>query len=587
MTNRMGTVQRRRWWQRGGDMFRVGLSGRLQYAIAPLAAALLVALYLRPWAYPAEYVFGSGVDSLWQQAVFQMHADGGLWGATNHLSFPVGANAWRLPQLGALVGAFAWVGVGGFGLGTAQAVLWYLVLVAGLNAVAMVFLLRGLAGQSSPLLVLAWAISLSASVFVVSHQVNLASFYPIPVVLGVLLKCTAEPRRPTLWMLLFLATVGLVAPMWWVVVLVLVIPVATIPFLLRRRWRESSAIALVWGALCVGILVQAAAHTIASRRGPGADSTREMWTSNYFPGHFSDLLVGTPLVRRMFAGAYARVSEGSSVDLAFGAPVVLGALAVVVLLVALPPRRTRSGMDTSLLSSLSIVLLLYWLGGGLGNLQAALAGAFGVVSPARVWYRMILPLAVVGAGWTAALLRSDPRANGTSASRWWNVGCAAAAIGLVGLTIADLAVLGPRPAAYGAPDAAQPDLPVFHFLRATTDSCAIAQFPNEAIPNGVLVTGIIDPRTYRGMLPYVVAPEFLWTAGSFDPEHPDQLARVSTEITDDVLIELRNQGYCAVLFDRALGELARDQGAELSGRAVRVRRAPDFEDDRYQLFLLE
>ena len=563
------------------DLHTLLSSSRVQYGTAFIAASVVVALVFRPWTYGHDYIFSTGTDWLWQQGTFQMHADGGPWGATDHLAWPVGANAWRYPQIGMLVATFAWVTVGLLGMGTAAATLWCLVFAAGLNAVGMVFMLRQFGGGRFGALTVAVAVSLSSCVFVVTHQINLSLFCALPFVFGAAAKALRADHWRSPWTLGLVVLMGFATPMWWVVVLFLAVPFFVVPYAVRRRWRDTVRVGSVWVALCVGFAMQTLVFLLAKRGGPGDDVSRGAWESNMWTGHFVDLFTGSPLVRRVLPDLTGRLRPGASLDLYYGVPLLLGAGIVVVVLLALAPRRTRAGHDTTLLASMSITFVLYWLGGGLSNLQAGLAVALGGVSPARIWYRMIVPLAIVGAAWIAASLE------GRDGSRRVRRSSGIAAALLMLLSIADLMAMDARALSYTVASAPQPDLPAIRFLQAHTDPCPVAQFPDEAIPNGVIeADSIISPNVYRGMIPYVIAPEYHWTAGSFSRARPDALAQLPGDITDADLGALHGMGFCAVLYDRVAGAPADAQQSPLSGRTVTFSQDPDYQDDRYQLYLL-
>jgi hypothetical protein len=428
---------------------------------------------------------------------------------------------------------------------------------------------------------MAWAISISSSVFVVTHQINLSLFVAVPFVLGACAQSLRTEGRPSKRLVVAVVMVGFLTPLWWIVVLFLALPFFLLPFAVRRTWREALRVGVVWVAMCVGFAMQTVVFLLAKRGGPGDDVSRGAFESNLWFGHLADLFTGSPLIRRALPGATGRLRPGTTLDIGYGIPLLVGTLLVVALVLALPPRRNREGRDTTLLSAMSITFLLYWLGGGLGNLQAAVAAAVGGVSPARIWYRMVLPLAIVGAAWLAVW--SEGRYTIRRTRRW----TAAAAALLVLLSIGDLVVNDDGALTYTAPDAPQYDLPAIRYLEAHTHPCPVAQFPNEAIPNGVIAAdSIISPNVYRGMIPYVIAPEYHWTAGSFSRARPDALASMPGDITDADLVTLRRMGVCAVLYDRVAGGPAAAQEAPLAGRTVTFSQPADYHDDRYQLYLL-
>jgi hypothetical protein len=560
--------------------------GHWQSAIAFVVAVAVVAFFLQPWSYGQRYVFASGNDQVWQQGMFQIHGQAGIFGTSRHLAWPVGANPWRLPQLGALIGAWAWVTVGWLGLGTATSVMWYLAIAAGLNAAAMVFWIRGFVGSHLWGLTLAIAVAIGVSIFTVSHQLNLASFFPVPLALGVLVRLPRMPRRRMLWSLLGLAALTFVSPLYWIVVLVLMVPVMALPALLRGKWRQARDVALVWVALVAGLAAQAVVFLIASSNGPGADTSRQPWTSNTFFGHMSDLLIGSPLIHRLIPGTAERLAQGSSGDLGFGIPMLIAAAMALLFLLAVPPRHLRTGVDTSILAAATLTSALFWLGGGLGNLQAALAVLAGTVSPARIWIRMIVVLAVVGAAWLAVIfhewgarggLGTRPRVTETWAS--------AVALLLLVCAIGDLAVYR-QPHFYTSANARQPAAAAVGFLSANLAPCPVAEFPNEAIPIGRIKARMGSFLRYRGMVPFVVAPEFYWSAGSYDTAHPSGLAELGGTVTNADIARLRDWGYCAVLYDKTVGSVALAQGDDVAGRQISFSHPPDYQDSVYSVYLL-
>jgi hypothetical protein len=563
-------------------------AGHWQLAIAFAVAFVVVAVFLRPWSYGRDYVFPYGTDALWQQAIFQMHGQAGIFGTTHHLSWPVGANPWRLPQLGVLMGAWAWVTVGWFGLGTASSVLWYLAIAAGLDAAAIVFWIRGFVGSRLWALTLAIGISIGVSVFTVSHQLNLASFFPVPLALRLLVAMPRMPRRRKLWGLGGLAALAFVSPLWWIAVLVLMVPLFALAPLVRRNWRRARDAALVWMMLLAGMAAQAAVFVVAKSNGPGADSSRLPWTSDLVFGHMTDLLIGSPLIRKVVPGVVKRLTPGSSVALGIGIPLLVTTAVALVVLVALPPRRLRSGVDTSILASATLISALFWLGGGFGNLQAAIAVLAGTVTPAREWSRMIVVLAVVGSAWLALIFdefRARALRSRANSIRVWS---GAVAVFFLVCAIGDLAAVDVRygglysraPVKYQAAGAVG-------FLSARLRPCPVAQLPDEQIPNGRVKLFVSRQRlTYHAMAPYVIAPKFYWSAGSYDPKHPTGLGQLGTTVVDADVARLRNWGYCAVLYDKAVGAVARARGADINGRKIAFSGAPAYQDSAYSVYLL-
>ena len=360
---------------------------------------MLVALLLQPWRYGDGDVFVGGNDPVWQQAMFQVHGQAGIFGASDHLAFPSAPTRGGSRRWARLIGAWAWVTVGWFGMATAASVLWYLVVIAGHNAAAIVYFLRGIVGPRAaacwcspcsfrrPPPPMAWPTSSTSP--------------PVPRRLGagVLVRLPTMPRPRRRATLAALAVVAMVAP---AVVdrrrCPFLLPVMAIPLAGPTGVGPARELAMVWGVLVLGLALQTVVFVVARSQGPGADETRAAWTSNASFGHLSDLFVGSPLIGSLFPGTVAELEPGSSLTHAFGLPMLVTAAVALVVLVAVPPRRSAPVTDTSVLAAATIGTTLFWLGGGLGNLQAALAVPAGTVSPARTWLRMLAVLAILGAG---------------------------------------------------------------------------------------------------------------------------------------------------------------------------------------------
>ena len=554
------------------------------YAVAFGASLIVGLMYFQPWTYTKRFVFPGGEDLVWQQAIFQIHGQVGLFGSTTHLAWPIGSDPWRLPQLGMLIGAWARVTVGWLSMGTATSVMFYVCMAVAINSLAMVFFLRSLIGSNYRKITVVLSVFLSASLFTFAHQLNLASFFVIPLSVGILCRLNnLDTRKRKRWLCLLVVT-AIVSPLYWVVVMVLIYPFVLLSHAMRRHWTMAKEVSIVWAGCLAGLLTQAVIFFLAASGGPGADRSRQPWTSNYFFGSFSDLFVGSTLIKQIAPSFVSRIIPGASADLGFGLPLMITALAAVLSVLALPPIRTSSNLNLGHIRSLTLVALLYWLGGGLGNFQAMFAVVMGTISPARIWYRMILILAILGSGWILLSLKHlemTTRRNGKQATKI--VAVVLVLVLIVG-GLGDLRYLNNK-GRYGFPTSQQTTTPAVDFIGSHTAACRVAQFPNEANPNVRISMGW-DSRIYRGMIPYILLPDYVWTHGSYDPEKLDGLANYPQTITDADFSLLEEQSYCAVLFDKEMSQMAIDQQVVIEGREISTTRKIDYEDSIYQVFLL-
>ncbi len=559
---------------------RPDLGTLLPYLLV-LAVALLVGLLgLRPWQMPPSGAFAdTGGDFFWMQAMFQVHGQSGVFGVSTHLAWPDGASPWSYPQLGMLAGLFAWIVVGWFGVAATSAVLYFVAFAAGLNSVAVLFFFRSFIGSRLGWLAAAFSLSLGLSPFVLgrAYHANLVAFFLVPIVLGVVARWGRGSARLGWWWVA--AVAAAVAPMWWTVVMVLFVPALGIPGLARRRWSEFVAVMVVWAAVIVGFAVQGLVTLVATR--PGETHVRGEWESNQFGGHLSDLLVGSPFLTDRFA-VLQEIAVGSSGDLVgLGMIPLLGAWVCFFAVVGLAPRTLASGADVRLLSAAAPLSLLFFVAGGFGNFQAAAAVLAGTSSPARVWSRLLLVVALIGLAWALVLIRDfldrrrlTPTTVGAIAT--------AAVILVAGALALDLTALT-RPMATAAADL--PEAASLQYLDTAVDtSCPIAQLPQEGMPSPRVTVAMGDVDAYRGLVPYLLQPERFWSFGSWVAGASGGLNSIATTLDAPELARVADLGFCAVLYDKQLAASAGE--AELEGLTVAPEVSPDFDSPRFSVYLL-
>lgn len=566
--------------------YRKKLRIHCDYLVGFLGALVIGLFYFRPWTYSKRFVFPTGTDWVWQQAIFQMHGQIGLFGETHHLAWPVGADPWRMPQLGMLVGGWARVTVGWLGMGTASSIVAFISVAAAINAVALIYFIRGVIGFQFRVPTVCLSTMLAASLFTFSNQVNLSSFFIIPLAFGILWRLRGATKKRKFSSIAFLAMIAIVSPLWWVIVLLWIFPFVAFSHLLRRQWEAAKDIGLVCGAGLIGLLVQAFVHSVAVHGGPGADKTRTPWMSNALSGHFADFFVGSPIFRNFFPGVFDRVRVGASPTVSFGIPLLLGALVAVIAIFALPSQRDRPGVDLTHLTPITLTTLIYWLGGGFGNLQAAVAVVLNTASPARVWLRMILVLSILGIAWILIGLQYLRDVSARFRERFLQPASVFLAVLFIFGGLGDLHYAD-RNWDYKPANSEQMSTPAVDYIVANTKPCRVVQFPNEAFTNFLIALPIADNRLYGGMIPYILEPNYKWTAGSYDPQKNMGLSLYPNVIGDADFLSIEEDNFCAVLYDKSLGQFAITSDIAIGGREIRVTRRPDYEDSKYAVFILK
>jgi hypothetical protein len=545
---------------------------------------------LNPWAPWADGVFQDGGDFLWIQAMTEAAGQTGPAGSTLHLGWPVGYSQWSHPQLGLAYLTLAAILVAWVGLSSAGAVWFLLAVSAGLSSVCVVFLFRSLVGNRvwGLSLVLAWVLCTSPYVWMKATHTNVALFFLIPLMFAVILRLDFTKRR-TYWALLFcLLLASTASPLWWVIVGLLVAILLLLVQLVRRSW--SSAICLV--AVTSSIVVGAFGQFLLVRHFaiPGAAESRGPWDSNVVGGFLADLILASPFVNAHVPwGANLRI--GGSVELGF-VGIVGGTAAILAVIVAISGVFvSRSNEKQLLLSQMTLIVLLFFITGGLGNLQAALAVVLGSASPARAWSRLIIVLAILGCTWAVVIIdawREKRKAQGVDRPRWmlvWLTGFATfcACAGLLDTAWSTRVI--------PTPNNELPEYGAVSYLAETRAPCPVAQLPQDGFTRYRLESDVgtpVDVNKYpwRGFIPYLLEPEFSWSFTSWIPNAKIAMNRVGSTLDDQSLKLLKDEGFCAVLYDKALADAARKQGVFMEGRRLGNGIEPDFDSERYSVYNL-
>jgi hypothetical protein len=558
-----------------------------------LLAFVLVALIARPWN-AGTGVFAIGGDDLWLQASAQVAASVGPFGIDPNLGWPSGYALWSVPQLGILLGGILWLFGGVLGTSSAAAVLWAIAVVAGLTAMASLFLFRSVIPTVSITFALPLAVALGGSpapLVVVGH-VNVAAWFLLPLLVGISFRMRGCARRERLlWGLAAFALVA-VSPLWWVIVFLLFLGLIILVGLIVRDWDAVFDRLILAAALALGLMVQ----ILLFRSYPNLSGSvsRGRWDSNLFGGNLTDFLLASPLANEYLLPFDDLVLGASREFRPIGVvAAVLGLVLVIMVLLGAAVNRffpDEPGNTIATLTQWSVVVLLFFLTGGFGNLQAAMAVLLGGGSPARTWSRLGLIGALLGATWLLlALTRwSDRRASSSPGTRSVAVAGVVAAVVVVGIYFVDARQISN--VAGVSRVAAQADFAEYgavEFLRSTqSEPCVTLQLP---VTDGLL------PRTpqeaedfpqyyYRGYIPYLMAPQLGWTYGAVSPvaiAELEAIAEPSLTRTDPSL-----EPFCAVLFDKQAAAVLREEGEPLPGSDVSALGQPDFSGDRFEVFVL-
>jgi hypothetical protein len=129
------------------------------------------------------------------------------------------------------------------------------------------------------------------------------------------------------------------------------------------------------------------------------------------------------------------------------------------------------------------------------------------------------------------------------------------------------------------------------FIKRSLAPCAVAQLPADSTPTsrmtGPVTSETLNDYYYRGYVAYVMAPDFFWSFGDTSAEsHRSPTATLPTSVGDAQLTTLRENGYCAVLYDKSFSKLSTQNMANIPAQSLEVSRPADFGSARFDVYLL-
>lgn len=558
---------------------------------------MIALVYLHPWTMGAQDIFAGGEDILYLQTNIVEAAQVGPFGTDPHLAYPTGDNLWSFPVLGIAILAGGWLLSGVLGLPSGAAALTMMALTLAATAGATLFLFRGLIKQRSRWLAAALATALALSPFFFSRigHLNVATIFVIPLALGLLLRAQGRSRA---WLTVSAVVVFVgvaISPLWWGIVLVLMLVTIGVGVLLQRSWQRVIAVLAVGFATCLGLGIQVLLFRAA--RVPGLEFGRGEWASTRWGGQLTDILVSSPLFNELYPKSLLKsLRMGASNEFA---PIglVCAAFFVILLLLLIKsmPQSVRFGSSTgrvrtTLLIVISTVTLLFFFTGALGNAQSAAAVMLGTTSPARVFSRMSILAALLGMAWFLLYFTRWRTTTSLSRNAVLGVSTGVAAIA-ISMTMVDVYSL-PRP--LQTAQEKMDEYAAVSYLQDNTQPCPVAQLPQDGAPipridandqPGLSAAEFNEKFSYRGLVPYLMADQYFWSIGSYNPSSKTPLTALGSTLTPTGVQQLKAAGFCAILFDKELA--ATNAAKHLEGSQLAGMPPPNFSSPRFDVYLVQ
>jgi len=555
-----------------------------------LGSALVVGAYTVWWVNLEvnSFTIQTNGDQALIQASTQVAMQSGPWATNGNVGWFSGFNPWSFPATSSL--AFyggAWF-LGLFLSSSSNVLALLMGMTSAAVAVATYAAIRAAApGSTSRLVAGLGGFTMGLSPYVLSKMghFNVASWYLIPIVIAaiaVLARSRVDGigRTRAIVVLVVLAAVALLSPLWWSLVAIYVMVLGSVLAALLRQWQWLRVTSMTTAALLIGTALPAFLAIV--NRVPGGSWNRQPWDSVFFGGSIFDVVFASPWVERIWPGSIdvtpALSRELSSVGLVAGLALAFALVASLTAFVGFGDRWRRNRW----LFVATQVSLLAFLSMGLGPFQEAILTIVGVESPLRVWSRLIVILALLGMILAAPTL-----------SRWVRRGVKRGLPGRIGVSIGGLLVVGavlvdtagidlmtPRT----VPD--QPETEAVAYLESDFGDCPVAQLPVGTFPDFPMFDGSEEAIEYfyRGFVPYLLNPDGRWSFGAPAGTQSDLLMRsLPMDVGGDSLDLLAESGYCAVLFDNEYSQWLQRRGGEWS--AMRIPDSvPVWENVRFAVF---
>jgi|LakMenEpi03Aug12_release.lakeMendotaPanAssembly.Ray.scaffolds.fasta_scaffold230664_1 hypothetical protein len=564
---------------------------KINFLFLAFYTVLLLFISNKMFAFPASLSITKifETDGIFTQVQIQSFIDGAILGSTKNLGFPIGYSHWIIPQFGIVDSVIIWVlgnltSVTNYGLLSIIGVSTLLLNLGSMYSLglkinknritAFVF---GLAGLTTPF-------ALNSLI-----HVHVMKIFIIPAVLMLLLQLVKKEQFSRLQILMYMIFIFSASLFWINVLVAILLGLIIVELIDRFIFKSKSGILEIYLRIflyvLVGFVYQAFLY-LYNYSLMGVND-RLPWQSDIFSGKFSDVLVGSPLLNRLIP-ILDSLSPGTSTEAwsnMLGLPLIFGFIFTVYFI--LSSISTKSQMPDELLHltrQLAIVSILFFVLGGLSNLQASFFVLLGTASPMRTWSRLSILIAIIGL--VIFYLVFESKIN-----KFYSLWIAA----LVFLfSISDLFSLE-RYIDDKNSRADQEHTQSLVFIRENLNPCPVLQLP---VDTYLLPQGALDKANryyWTNMIPYIVLPEFKWTAAIYTDSRgwTNVIEKLPIEIQPQD-ISLLSRDYCAIYFDKDFSQYQIDRQAGLKGTIglwpglrISPELIPDYEDTRFSIYLIE
>jgi hypothetical protein len=523
-----------------------------------------------------------GGDLSWCIFAIKIAMQGNIDGISEILGWPSGYALFSEPLLG--TGPFyAAMLISKFLFIQNPFVVYILTVIAGMlvNTIAAYWMVSKEFGEKKYSYLFAFIVGTTPFVLLRLEHMPILWLYFVPVILGVYFRLERN-QIGFKKAILIVSLLGFWSPLFWLFVIIfLSFSLSTIYLIFYKYYsKQLKTWASIFGGSVIAFLLNY--FLIYISRDYKGTTSRFPWQSNVFGGKFADILVSSPFINSKI-NLLEKLSEGLSpegtnsfVGIVLGTGVILTLLFSIS---AIQPKKLNLPLG---FTGILVILWLFFITGGLGNLQAALLLILDQTTPLRAWFRIIFVLGILGFYVLLRLIETLPIQNHLK-----NVAL---------ILIALVSIIDGRYLKYIEFTEKKDviEYSAVRFLDDETKNCPVLQVPVDTFPlmqDFIFSNG--DKFSYNQTIPYLLSDNNQWSlfaipGNEFFQNYKD----ISSEIDIAEAEALATKGYCAILFDKDFSQWQIDRQVGLDftiGKWPGLKMnlgLPDFDNGRYQVYLL-
>ena len=524
-------------------------------------------------------------DGIFTQVQIQSFIDGAVFGSTNNLGFPFGYSHWLSPQFSSLEAIFIYL-LGNITSITNVGIISIVgIITLLLNAISMHFL--GLFLTSERMTSITFGVIGLTTPFAFNSLLHphVMKIYTIPITLIILTKLIRRETFGRRFILIVILSI-LNSSLFWInallAIFIVLILIQLLDFALIKKFPKN----LVYYTktslfILFGFIVNTILYIYNSKL--MGDKDRLAWQTDIFSGKFTDVLVGSPLINSQFK-IFKDLTPGTSPEawsIMLGIPLVIAFFANIYFSISSAASNENSEVHR-VLKQISIISILFFVLGGLSNLQASFFVLIGSSSPMRTWSRLSIIIAIIGLCLIYLFFNNRIKKNTNIF-----ISCILIIFALVEVFSSPKNIFADNNwSRHELHDATT-------FIGANLKPCPVLQLPVDTylIPQSALDKGY---RYYwSGLIPYIFLPKFQWTAATYTNSFGwTGLRQLPSTLNGDSLVKI-SKNYCAILFDKNFSQYQIDRKAGLDGTEglwpglrIETNIRPQFDDSRFSVYLL-